>query len=220
MTIKLDLAGQKYGRLTVISEHGRSKNKNVLWLCKCDCGNTTVIPATIIRRGITISCGCFRDEMSSKRRKTHGYSYKDEYLIWQGMKKRCLNKNCKAYPMYGGRGISICERWNKFENFLADMGPRPSKDHSIDRKENDGNYEPTNCRWTIPTVQARNTRSRKDGGVPIKGVCWHKGTGKYTAQIAVNGKNIYLGVFASIEEAAHARKLAEEKYWREESCTK
>lgn len=89
--------------------------------------------------------------------KSHGLSRTPEHLIWKGMRKRCLNPNCERFPRYGGRGITICERWNNFENFLADMGKRPSPEHSLDRKDNNGNYEPNNCRWADPETQHTNT---------------------------------------------------------------
>jgi hypothetical protein len=89
---------------------------------------------------------------------THGLTKSAEYGIWSAMKRRCYNTHCQDYPSYGGRGIKVCEAWLKFENFYADMGPRPSSAHSIDRLDNNGDYEPGNCRWSTPIAQARNTR--------------------------------------------------------------
>lgn len=220
---KLNLQGMKFGRLLVVSEHGRSKDSRVLWKCMCDCGKETIVQASHLKSGRIKSCGCLRNETSKKVNITHGKSKTPEYKTWCGMIKRCQNRNCTGYSDYGGRGIAVCERWLKFENFLEDMGMRPSKYHSIERKNVNGNYEPDNCKWASPTEQSRNTRKRKDGENLVVGVSWHKATKKYMAYITVNGKSIYLGVFPSIEEATKARKAAELKYWgkfpEEKLCT-
>jgi hypothetical protein len=213
---KIDLAGQRFGRLKVISENGRApKSGAVLWLCRCDCGNTTVVTGGNLRSKITKSCGCYKKEREVENFKTHGGTYKPEYSPWKAMRKRCSNKNDIHYHLYGGRGIRVCSRWDNFENFLEDMGPRPSKKHSIDRINPNGNYEPSNCRWATPTVQARNKRKRKT--TKITGVSWHKHTNKYMARITVDYNEIYLGVFDSLKEASKARQAAEKQYfgmWR------
>lgn len=113
-----------------------------------------------LRHGHTSSCGC-RRVAAGKRNRIHGRTDTPEFKIWTGVLTRCENPRCEAYPRYGGRGIEVCERWQTFENFLADMGPRPSADHSIDRIENDGNYEPGNCRWATDAEQNQNTRSNR-----------------------------------------------------------
>lgn len=218
--MKINLGGKKFGRLLVISEAGRNHDSRVLWNCLCDCGKTKIVLSSHLLRGAIRSCNCLRDE-TVRRARTHGYSRTPIYEIWCGMIKRCRNPKTQFYPYYGGRGIKVCERWDRFENFLEDMGQRPSPLHSIDRKDVNGNYEPGNCEWSTATKQARNTRKRKDGKNIVVGVSWHKATNKYMAYIAVNGKPFYLGIYQSIEEAAEVRRQAEITYWgKEAACTK
>lgn len=151
----VDITGHKYGKLLVIGRSGML-NGRVSWLCRCDCGGDVVVTGNNLRTGNTIACGCGR--FGNTKAKTHGLTGTPEYRSWQAMFKRCDNPNSEAYHHYGGRGIGICERWKEFTNFLADMGHRPSMQHSLDRKDNDGNYEPGNCRWATKEEQARNQR--------------------------------------------------------------
>lgn len=146
----------KFGRLLVVSENGRTKHSKVLWHCMCDCGNTTSVPSGSLVNGNSKSCGCLRIEAIT----SHGASYTPEYNILSQIKQRCNNSNAEWYSSYGGRGITICDRWNdSFENFIADMGYRPSDDLSIERINNDGNYEPGNCKWGTGTEQQNNRRN-------------------------------------------------------------
>ena len=157
-----NIKGQRFERLRVVKYAGLNKNGCALWECICNCGKIKIILGSVLRNSMTKSCGCLRDEKVRQRaienNFTHGMSNIPEFRIWVAMRKRCRNKNNADYYLYGGRGIKVCERWQDFKNFIEDIGRRPSKKHSIDRVDNDGNYEPGNCRWVLPEIQARNTR--------------------------------------------------------------
>lgn len=157
----IDRTGSRYGRLTVIqaSDPFVQPNGSVLagWLCKCDCGNIVSLRSNALSSGNTRSCGCLREELAGNLRRTHGMRRTTEYRIWLGMRNRCNNPRAKHYDRYGGRGIKICPEWDSFSVFLADMGSRPSKGHSLDRIDNDKGYEPSNCRWATQKQQCRNT---------------------------------------------------------------
>lgn len=156
MVKAINIIGKKFNKLTVISKEPKNKLGEVRWLCQCECGNKTIILSYYIRKGITRSCGCLMKELAKIRKTTHNFSRTSTYHIWQAMKNRCENPKSSMYKYYGGKGIKVCERWNTFTNFLTDMGERPIK-KSIDRINNDGNYEPGNCRWATNFEQSRNT---------------------------------------------------------------
>ncbi len=152
-----DLVGLKFGRLTVLKRDTEYTKKDSKWICQCECGTIKSIMALSIKSGTTKSCGCGRKEWASHRATTHGLTKSPEHRTWGSMIQRCENINHHAYMNYGGRGISICKRWREsFLNFLADMGARPSISHSIDRINNNGNYEPSNCRWATEQEQKSN----------------------------------------------------------------
>lgn len=160
MPALVDITGQRFGRLVVLRRLGSAKYGESTWLCRCDCSKNKVILGHSLRQGLTKSCGCLQRERASQTKKKHGASTTETYYIWAGMRTRCKNPKATPYKNYGGRGISVCERWNSFDNFLADMGERPPG-LSIDRIDNDGNYEPDNCRWATQSEQTGNQRKRR-----------------------------------------------------------
>ena len=162
--IPQDLTGMVFGRLTVVClrNEGRIK-KTRFWLCRCECGKETIVSKYNLLDGMTRSCGCWHRDDRAIRSSTHGQSKTRTYHIWQGMHARCSNPSIQRWKDYGGRGITVCPEWNEFVNFLRDMGECPAG-RSIDRfPNNDGNYEPGNCRWATASEQARNKRDRWGG---------------------------------------------------------
>lgn len=156
----IDLTGLLFGRLRVIEQAARLKKKVPRWLCQCDCGGSVVAEGKNLRGGLTKSCGCLSKEVASLRTRTHGMTESVEYKTWSAIKRRCYNENEHCYPRYGGRGIKVCGRWlNSFENFYADMGPRPAGNYSIERNDPNGDYSPSNCRWLPMAKQSANRRN-------------------------------------------------------------
>jgi hypothetical protein len=188
--IGLELAGQKFSRWLVLEKGDLDHRGNVLWLCRCDCGTERFVRGSEIYLGNSTSCGCTR--------RRHGMTKTRTFKSWDSMKQRCLNPNSPDYSRYGGLGITVCERWlSSFENFLADMGERPDG-KSLDRIDNDGNYEPSNCRWATASEQQFNKKANlkleyqgqirsivdlsSESGVPLKILRWRLDNGWNTAR--------------------------------------
>lgn len=160
----IDLTGQSFGRLTAISPIPSLRNRHRGWLCKCDCGVTIKTTVQLLRKGKVKSCGCLRRAIIADAPGTHSHTRDGKasptYQCWQNMRARCRNHRHPSYERYGGRGITVCDRWAKFYNFLADMGEKPDG-LSIERLDNNGNYTPKNCKWGTIYEQSNNKRSNR-----------------------------------------------------------
>lgn len=160
-----NLTGKTFERLTVIGlSEKRAKNGGCYWVCKCRCGSERLIRGDCLKSGRLKSCGCYLAETRKTLHIKHGYAISDNvhplYRVWQSMRERCFNHKARFFHNYGGRGITVCERWKEsFENFLEDMGSAWKRGLQIDRIHNDGNYEPLNCRWSTRREQNRNKRT-------------------------------------------------------------
>jgi len=201
----IDLKGNKYGRLTVINRVA-NKGGSAIWRCLCECGNNKDVIGKNLRTGGTKSCGCIRIEMAGARLRTHGLRKSPSYTSWACMKGRCQNKNDWDYSYYGGRGITVCDRWQSFEEFYSDMGERP-EGLTIERIDNNKGYFPENCKWATRSEQTRNARKHTKTG--IVGVHQVKGKYRWVATIGCGGKRAYLGTFSDFFEACCTRKSAE-----------
>jgi hypothetical protein len=159
-----NLKDMVFGKLTAKYITGQDKRGCYVWMCECSCGGVKEVQGSQLSKGGTRSCGCLRAEVMSKTMRTHGKTKTTEYRVWAGMMTRCFNPNTSSYHRYGGRGITVCERWrgqDGFVNFLADAGPRPSQSHTLDRINSNGNYEPGNIRWVVGPIQSRNRVSNR-----------------------------------------------------------
>jgi hypothetical protein len=156
------MIGQRHNRLTVVAPVLEiPAGRTAKWLCRCDCGNKTVVERQKLLKGHTGSCGCLSRELTSKRARKHGKWETSEWSTWSAMKKRCNAPTAINYHLYGGRGITVCQEWmNSFEAFFAHVGQKPSPSHSIDRIDNNGDYEPGNVRWATPKEQRANSRQK------------------------------------------------------------
>lgn len=157
---RIDMTGQRFASVVAIAPADKCSSGDVRWSFRCDCGSTFTTNGYAVRCGRVISCPACAAERSRLASVKHGETESAEFKIWTGMLTRCFNTHAKAYENYGGRGITVCDRWrNDFPAFLADMGRRPSPRHSVERKDNDGNYEPNNCVWATREEQGRNKRN-------------------------------------------------------------
>lgn len=160
-----DITGLRVGYLTAVRFHGRGKNGKALWVFLCDCGNEKILGQGQMEkqkaRGITASCGCKRKQTISQKRTRHGLSNHPVHHVWHAMLDRCRLISHPAWGNYGGRGIRVCSRWLVFENFFEDMGPSYKPGLQLDRIDNNGDYEPLNCRWTTREVQGNNRRTNR-----------------------------------------------------------
>ena len=202
----IDRTGQVFGKLTVLEQAGRDRLKKVLWKCKCECGNETVVVAGSLTTGNTTSCGCHLKEVITK----HGGTGKGSYNTWRAMIRRCTIPTDKDYPRYGGKGVSVCPEWMSYEKFVTDMG-EPNGDETLDRIDTYGNYNKENCRWAGVQTQNRNVRLRVNSTTGYIGVSV---VGKrFLAKITKDKKSYYSKLCNTVEEAAAARKELERIHW-------
>lgn len=172
------MSGRRFGAWLVL-QRAASRNTFVYWLCRCDCGTESELSGSALRQGKTKSCGCKKEELRELTFTGHRETRSPTWNSWLAMRHRCANPNDPSYPRYGGRGIRVCERWESYDNFVADMGHRP-EGTTLDRIDNAGNYEPGNCKWSTPSEQSRNRRSARTlthAGLTLPLVEWAQRTG-------------------------------------------
>jgi hypothetical protein len=203
MPKKRDLTGKQFSRLYVIRESTkRGSSGEVFWFCQCSCGNFCCIEGKSLLKGNTQSCGCLNQEKRLETHKTHGLTKDKTYNTWRGMISRCNNPNDVKYRNYGGKGITVCDRWKYFENFYVDMGIKP-KGLTIERLNNKKGYSPDNCKWATYQEQSRNQRRPRG-----KGYNWNNHWQKYQISRSKDGKRHYFGFCKNEKEAQQQAEVA------------
>ena len=206
---RINLSGQRFGRLFVGDFVGKNKHGHVLWECQCSCNNVVIVSTQQLRKGKTKSCGCYSRDLTRKRNKERavhagGMCDTPEYRSFLAAKSRCENTNNSHYKDYGARGIKL---EMNFQEMLDAIGNKPSKKHSLDRIDVDGNYSSYNIRWATDLEQAHNQRRNKTAGVQ------RRESGRWRAYISVNKQWLHLGTFDTKRKALQARQEAMNKYW-------
>lgn len=186
----VDIKGLKFGRLTVVKFIGKHTG-NFFWECLCSCGKSTTVRSSSLKRGKVVSCGCYGAQRVIEAKTKHGLAGTREYVAWASIIHRCTNQNAKGWKDYGGRGITICDRWRSFTNFIADVGMGAFAGCTIERIDNNGSYEPGNVRWATRKEQARNRRSNRH--LTFKGRT--KPIAAWADEVGVSAKVIYLRLF-------------------------
>lgn len=215
---KVDLIGERFGRLVVVEEDepyiSPAGYKKVKWMCRCACGSMTSVAGGSLSTGKTKSCGCLNKEASRARATKHGLAQHPLYRVWNGIKDRCLNPKTKCYKHYGGRGIFICQEWRDDFKVFYDWSIKNGYKEGleIDRADTNKGYSPDNCRFVTHSQNMMNTRSR-GGNSKYKGM--YKYRRKWAAKLGINGKKIHIGYFNSETEAAKAYNKAAIKYFGE-----
>lgn len=206
----VDLTGQKFGRLIVIRRLENNKNNKIMWLCRCDCGVEKITVGASLKNGSSKSCGCLRREVVSNAFSKHSLSKSKLYEVYTNMLSRCTKPNAKDYVYYGGRGITVCDEWLDKESGLTSfykwaMDNGYEKSLELDRENNDGNYEPSNCRWVTHGNNMINRRKPSNNTSGYVGVGFVKREKLFVSKIGIEGKTKEIGTYQTKQQALEAR---------------